>query len=81
MYPINETLADDPEFMKIINPLIDPAPLPFYQQASTPENEEGRQYTRESLRGMLESGAEKIVILSTKNCVPDCLEASAVLRG
>lgn len=81
VYPINESLADDSEFMKIVNPFIDPTPLPFYQQASTPESEEGRQYIKESLRGMLDNGAEKIVILSTKHCVPDCLEASAVLVG
>lgn len=48
-----------------ITPLMDAAPLEYYQQASTLENEEGQQYTTESVRGMLSSGA-KTVVLSTK---------------
>lgn len=78
VYPINESLADDPAFMEKITPIMDAAPLRFYQQAATPENAEGRAYTRECVKGMLGSGA-RVVVLSTKHCVPDCLEASAVL--
>ncbi|KAF8861248.1 hypothetical protein BDZ45DRAFT_740574 [Acephala macrosclerotiorum] len=72
VYPINESLADDPAFIEIITLMMDAAPLRFYQQAATPENAEGRAYTRECVKGLLKSGA-RIAVLSTKHCVPDYL--------
>ncbi|KAE8443638.1 hypothetical protein EG329_001496 [Mollisiaceae sp. DMI_Dod_QoI] len=79
VYPINESLADDPAFMKIVTPLMDPAPLSYYFLAGTLKNGEGRAYLRESVKGMLSSGAEKVVVLCTRHCIPECLQASASL--
>jgi hypothetical protein len=76
------SLADDEEFMGIISPIMDPAPLSIYVKARTQEGEEGTEWSRSALRAMLDApGVKDIKVLTTKHTVPDCLEGPAVLVG
>lgn len=76
------SLADDEEFMAIIKPIMDPAPLGIYVKARTQESEEGLEWSKIALKAMLNApGVEGIKVLTTRHTVPDCLEGPAVLVG
>jgi len=76
------SLADDEDFMGIINPIMDPTPLGIYVKARTQESKEGLEWSRTALKAMLEaSGVKEVKVLTTKHTVPDCLEGPAVLVG
>jgi hypothetical protein len=59
---------------------IDPAPIDKYLKAATPENENGIEYGRISMKEMFESeGVRSIKLLSTRHTVVDCMEGVAEL--
>jgi hypothetical protein len=77
-----DTLANDTNFRKLAEEIMDPGPMMNYIIASTPKFAEGEDYVRRALKAILEApGVRKIKVLTTLHTVPDCIEGCGVLTA